>query len=78
MMHFLAYLAIYLLFALAFDLLRQLFDPHGINRHYGAIRRKLWSDSTFDCRSLVFSMDADQRKYSSRGRTGGIRLVKPV
>ena len=69
MIHFFAYLLVYLLLALAFDLLRELFDPHGINRRYGAIRRRLWNETAFDCRSLVFSVDADP---------GGRRRPSPV
>nr|WP_321468683.1 hypothetical protein [uncultured Desulfobulbus sp.] len=66
MIHFLAYLIVYFLLALAFDLLRELFDPHGINRRYGAIRRRLWTDSAFDCRSMVFSIDAAATKRGRR------------
>jgi len=66
MIHFLAYLLVYLLLALAIDLLRELFDPHGVNRRYGAIRRRLWSDTAFDCRSLVFSPDGVQGKRGRR------------
>lgn len=68
MIHFLAYLIVYLLLALAFDLLRELFDPHGVNRRYGAIRRRLWSDTAYDCRSMVFSVDASPGKRCRRER----------
>lgn len=68
MIHFLAYLIVYFLLALALDLLRELFDPQGVNRRYGAIRRRLWNDSAFDCRSLVFSMDTGLKKRNRRSR----------
>jgi len=69
MIHFLAYLLVYLLLALAIDLLRELFDPHGINRRYGAINRRLWNDTAFDCRSLIFSLDEVQGKRGRRHQT---------
>ncbi|MGD9950467.1 MAG: hypothetical protein AB7U29_18605 [Desulfobulbus sp.] len=78
MIHFLAYLIVYLLLALAFDLLRELFDPHGINRRYGAIRRRLWSDTAFDCRSMVFSMDETRSKRNRRERSLQISPAKTV
>ncbi len=76
MIHFLAYLIIYFLLALALELLRDLFDPHGVNRRYGAIRRRLWNDSAFDCRSLVFSVDIRQGRRPSRSRSQQIRSAK--
>ena len=73
MIHFLAYLIVYLLLALAFDLLHELFCPRNINRRYGAIRRRLWSDTAFDCRSLVFSADTPPCKRGRRCRSATIR-----
>ncbi|MDD2465843.1 MAG: hypothetical protein PHI97_17735 [Desulfobulbus sp.] len=78
MIHFLAYLIVYLLLTLAFDLLRELFDPHGINRRYGAIRRQLWNDSAFDCRSLVFSMDVAPGKRNRRQRSLRVHIAESV
>ncbi|MGE4559829.1 MAG: hypothetical protein AB7E77_06500 [Desulfobulbus sp.] len=76
MVHFLAYLIVYLLLALAFDLLRELFDPHGVNRRYGAIRRRLWSDTAYDCRSMVFSVDVSAGKRGRRERSLPTRTAK--
>lgn len=75
MIHFLAYLVVYLLLALTFDLLHELVGPHGINRRYGAIRRRLWSDNAFDCRSLVFSADTPSCRRGRRGRSAPVRSV---
>jgi len=62
MIHFLAYLIVYALICLAIDLLRELLDPHGINRSYGAIRRRPWNDTAFDCRSLVFTVEQPAKR----------------
>lgn len=78
MAHFLAYLVVYLLLAVFFDLLRELLDPDDINRRYGAIRRRLWSDTAFDCRSLVFSADLVPGKCGRRGRPLPPRSAEPA
>lgn len=65
------YLIAYLLLALAIDLLRELFNPtDGSNA--AAIRRRLWSDTTFDCCSKGFAVKARTRRNALR--TGCFRL----
>ena len=50
------YLITYLLLALAFDLIRELLNPDAPNRK-AAVRRRLWSDTEFDCCSNVFAVE---------------------
>ncbi|WP_310599224.1 hypothetical protein [Desulfobulbus sp.] len=49
------YLIAYLLLTLAIDLLRELFNPTPAEDNATAVRRRLWSDSEFDCYSRNFS-----------------------
>jgi len=48
------YIIAYLLLALVIDLIREIINPEGDHRNAAAIRRRLWSDTDFDCRSKVF------------------------
>ena len=50
------YLITYLLLALAIDLLRELLTPDIASRN-AAVRRRLWSESEFDCCSNVFLVE---------------------
>ena len=54
------YLIAYLLLALAFDLLRELLTPD-ISSRNSAVRRRLWSESEFDCCSNVYAALRHQR-----------------
>jgi len=61
------YLIAYLLLALAIDLLRELVTPtDGSNA--AAIRRRLWSDTTFDCCSKGFAVEGKARRSAVRTR----------
>ena len=48
------YIIAYLLFAVVVDLLCELVNPEG-DGHHSAVRRRLWSESEFDCYSKNFS-----------------------
>jgi len=67
------YLIAYLLLALAIDLIRELFNPQGAGRNAAAIRRRLWSESDFDCCSRVFGEEESaprrQPAYPIRARS---------
>jgi len=60
------YLVAYLLLALTIDLIRELFNPQGDGRNAAAIRRRLWSDTDFDCRSEVFSVEGKASRQPTR------------
>jgi hypothetical protein len=69
------YIIAYLLLALVIDLIRELINPEGDNRNSVAIRRRLWSDSLFDCRTKVFSVKGNAvrqlvRKQPIQGQVG--------
>jgi len=53
------YIIAYLLLALVIDLIRELINPEGDNRNATAIHRRLWSDTLFDCRTKVFSVEGN-------------------
>ena len=62
------YLIAYLLLALAIDLLRELVNPTDDGSNAAAIRRRLWSDTTFDCCSKGFTVEPATRRNSKRTR----------
>lgn len=66
------YLIAYLLLALAIDLLRELINPPTDGSNAAAIRRRLWSDTTFDCCSKGFTVEAKARRNAVR--TSRLRL----
>ena len=60
------YIIAYLLLALVIDLIRELINPEGDTRNSVAIHRRLWSDTLFDCRTKVFSVDGNTVRQSAR------------
>jgi|GEM_PF-3200676 len=60
------YLIAYLLLALAIDLIREIFNPQGDHRNSVAIHRRLWSDTIFDCRTKVFSVEGNTARQPAR------------
>jgi hypothetical protein len=60
------YLIAYLLLALAIDLIRELINPPTDGSNAAAIRRRLWSDTDFDCRSRVFGVEGKARRSAVR------------
>lgn len=60
------YLIAYLLLALAIDLIRELFNPEGDHYNSAAIHRRLWSDTHFDCRTKVFSVERSTVRQPAR------------
>jgi hypothetical protein len=59
------YLITYLLLALAFDLIRELLNPDVPSRK-AAVRRRLWSDTEFDCCSNVFAVEESVPRNKAR------------
>ena len=57
------YLIAYLLLALAIDLLSELLNPDDRRRPL-TVRRRLWSDTDFDCCSRVFAVETAVRAHS--------------
>ncbi len=57
------YLIAYLLLALAIDLLRERLNPDERRRPL-TVRRRLWSDTDFDCCSRVYAVEAAVRAHS--------------
>ena len=68
------YLITYLLLALAFDLIRELLNPDAHNRKT-AVRRRLWSDTEFDCCSNVFAVEESVPR--KKARTSFAQLRNP-
>jgi hypothetical protein len=68
------YLITYLLLALAFDLIRELLIPDAHSRK-AAVRRRLWSDTEFDCCSNVFAKEESIPR--KKVRTSSVQLRKP-
>jgi hypothetical protein len=60
------YLIAYLLLALAIDLLRELVNPPTDGSNAAAIRRRLWSDTDFDCCSKGFAVEGKTRRSAVR------------
>jgi hypothetical protein len=60
------YIIAYLLLALVIDLIREIINPEGDHRNAAAIRRRLWSDTDFDCRSKVFSVEGNTVRQPTR------------
>lgn len=58
------YLIAYLLLALAIDLLRELVNPTPCEDNPAAVRRRLWSDTDFDCCTKVFAMEGNAPRQS--------------
>lgn len=71
------YLIAYLLLALAIDLLRELVNPTDDGSNAAAIRRRLWSDTTFDCCSKGFTVEPATRRNSKRTRQLHLRSLWP-
>jgi hypothetical protein len=70
------YLITYLLLALAFDLIRELLNPDAHNRKT-AVRRRLWSDTEFDCCSNVFAVEETiPRKKTRTSSVQSQNLIK--
>lgn len=68
------YLITYLLLALAFDLIRELLNPDAPNRK-AAVRRRLWSDTEFDCCSNVFAVEESIPR--KKAQTSSVRPRNP-
>jgi hypothetical protein len=60
------YIIAYLLLALVIDLIRELVNPEGDHRNTVAIHRRLWSDTLFDCRTKVFSVEGNTVRQPAR------------
>jgi len=60
------YIIAYLLLALVIDLIRELINPEGDARNPVAIHRRLWSDTLFDCRTKVFSVERSSVRQPAR------------
>jgi len=60
------YIIAYLLLALVIDLIRELINPEGDARNSVAIHRRLWSDTHFDCRTKVFSVERSTVRQPAR------------
>lgn len=72
------YLIAYLLLALAVDLLRELVNPTPCENNAAAVRRRLWSDTDFDCRTKVFAVEASTRRNAVRTRRYCRRSLWPL
>jgi len=70
------YLIAYLLLALVIDLIRELLTPDTPGSNAAAIRRRLWSDTDFDCCSRVFGMEGSTF-FKQSLRKPNVRPSKP-
>lgn len=69
------YLITYLLLLLVFDLLRELLYPD-IPSRKTAVRRRLWSDTEYDCCSNVFAVEECAPRKKSRTHFGQPRSLR--